>query len=204
MKYNKIILLGFRYSGKSYISKLLAEKINWKFIDLDIEVQKEKTSMELTRNGKDWSAYREIETEVLKNLLAKDEKIVIAGGGGTAVAFDFPKDSGNKTYGDIQATILRQNKKLLKVFLLVKEEIIVERMLLDQKKPKQKSLRPTFNLMVELAIKENRFESFVEKTLKVYRDRKPKYQNIADIIMENNNNDDTDLLNKIVEYVEYI
>ena len=35
-----IILTGLRGSGKSTIGKLIAEKLKWKFIDLDIEIEK--------------------------------------------------------------------------------------------------------------------------------------------------------------------
>ena len=38
----RVILLGFRYSGKSTIGKALAEKHNLKFIDIDKEIERHK------------------------------------------------------------------------------------------------------------------------------------------------------------------
>lgn len=80
----KIVLLGYMASGKSTIGKILAEKLNLPFIDLDnyIEEKEEKTISELFK-AKGEIYFRKQEHFYLKELLAKDESFVLSLGGGT-------------------------------------------------------------------------------------------------------------------------
>ena len=76
-----ILLIGMPGCGKSTIGKLLAEKLNYNFCDMDkyIEEREGKTIKDIFLLGED--AFRNIESEVcieLSNL----KKTVIASGGG--------------------------------------------------------------------------------------------------------------------------
>lgn len=83
-----ISLLGYMGSGKSTFGKLLAEKINYKFIDLD-DVIEAKYDMSITEifqsKGSTW--FRDNETHMLNKIMRKDN-IVISLGGGTPIYND--------------------------------------------------------------------------------------------------------------------
>ena len=79
----KIILIGMPGSGKSSIGKVLAEKMNIKFIDLDNELElamNKKVTELFSTLGE--PGFRKMEHEVLKRILP-DNKFVLACGGGT-------------------------------------------------------------------------------------------------------------------------
>src|ERR1700749_3469323 len=82
-----ICLAGFMGSGKSTVGELLAELLQWKFVDLDSEiVGRERRSIseifQLEGEGK----FREMETRLLQETLAHMQTpTVIALGGGTFV-----------------------------------------------------------------------------------------------------------------------
>jgi shikimate kinase len=80
---NKIFLLGFMGSGKSTLGKKLANKLNVPFFDLDkiIEEQIGISIAEIFKTkGEEY--FRTLETQVLKQLIYKQAKFVIATGGG--------------------------------------------------------------------------------------------------------------------------
>jgi len=80
---NRICIIGMPGSGKSTIGSLLSEKLQYKFIDLDheIEINTGLRIKEIFRNkGED--SFRKLETEILKEMIIKNN-IVISTGGGT-------------------------------------------------------------------------------------------------------------------------
>ena len=80
---NRICIIGMPGSGKSTIGSLLSEKLQYKFIDLDyeIEINTGLKIKEIFRNkGED--SFRKLETETLKEMIVKNN-IVISTGGGT-------------------------------------------------------------------------------------------------------------------------
>ncbi|MDD3861811.1 MAG: shikimate kinase [Candidatus Gracilibacteria bacterium] len=77
-----IILTGLRGSGKSKIGKLLSEKLNFKFIDIDKEIEKnENMSIKEIYEKHGWEYFRKKEKEAVKNLIGEDETIISLGGG---------------------------------------------------------------------------------------------------------------------------
>ena len=85
----KIVLLGYMGSGKSTIGKLLAERVNYNFIDLDDEIEKlenKKVSQIFDENGVIY--FRKLENEVLKALLKSEKNIILSLGGGTPCYFE--------------------------------------------------------------------------------------------------------------------
>uniref|UniRef100_A0A7C4NTT0 Shikimate kinase n=1 Tax=Thermodesulfobacterium geofontis TaxID=1295609 RepID=A0A7C4NTT0_9BACT len=79
---DKIILIGFRCVGKTTIGKKLAEVLEWKFLDLDEEIQKKlgKTIKEIVKE-KGWGYFRKIEKEEMKKLRELKEIVIALGGG---------------------------------------------------------------------------------------------------------------------------
>jgi shikimate kinase len=80
---NQIIyIIGFMGSGKTTAGKKLASLLGWKFIDLDkkIEEYTGKTITEIfSDNGEEY--FREIESQLLRNLIAQTSTIISTGGG---------------------------------------------------------------------------------------------------------------------------
>ena len=77
-----ILLIGFMGCGKTSLGEKLAEKMNFKFIDLDeIIVQSEQLSINEIFNVKGESYFRKLETDWLSNF--EGENFVVSLGGGT-------------------------------------------------------------------------------------------------------------------------
>ncbi len=84
----RIYLVGFMGCGKSSLGKRLARKLEYDFLDLDQEIEKQtgKTITEIFRHeGEDW--FRRKEKEVLHKTISM-ERLVISTGGGTPYHFD--------------------------------------------------------------------------------------------------------------------
>ena len=82
----RIVLMGFMGAGKTTIGKELAAKLSWNFIDTDAEIEKEqgrKISEIFATDGE--QAFRDMETDLLKRLLERQEKYVLSIGGGMPV-----------------------------------------------------------------------------------------------------------------------
>lgn len=78
----KIILIGFMGSGKSTISRLLGEKLNFKALDTDDLVEKKSgmTTAEIfDKHGE--TRYRELEIDVSRELKNIQNHIIATGGG---------------------------------------------------------------------------------------------------------------------------
>ena len=83
MKLKKnLVLLGMMGSGKSTIGKLIARKLNLRFIDTDFEIEK-KASMKITEifDKKGEEFFRDLEEKVLTKALDLQNCIIALGGG---------------------------------------------------------------------------------------------------------------------------
>ena len=115
-----IVLTGLRGSGKSRVGKIISEKLNWNFIDLDEEIEKhEKMLIKNIVELRGWEYFRAIEAEVAKEI-SKLDKTVISTGGGTII------DPENEK-------ALKKNGKI--IYLYVKPEICAKRILNSKKRP---------------------------------------------------------------------
>jgi len=113
-----IYLMGFMSSGKTTIGKKLAKRMELDFIDLDsaIEVETKLTVAQIFES-KGEAFFRLIETEMLKNLAKKKNKLIALGGGTACSAknFEILKRSGNSIYFRLMPSILygrlKENKQ---------------------------------------------------------------------------------------------
>jgi shikimate kinase len=84
----RVFLIGFMGSGKTTLGNQIARKLNCKFIDQD-EYIEEKTGLSIAeyfaKFGED--SFRNIENEVLKQLITLDN-VVVSTGGGTPCFYD--------------------------------------------------------------------------------------------------------------------
>lgn len=77
-----IYLVGFMGSGKSTVSKELANRLNWELVDTDdyIEEKQGRAIKDIfATEGEE--AFRDMETEVLRELTLTENKIISCGGG---------------------------------------------------------------------------------------------------------------------------
>jgi len=84
MKLNKnLIIIGMMSSGKSTIGRLLAKKLNLKFIDVDNVIERE-TKMKITKifEKKGEDSFRDLEEKITLRILDKINYVVSLGGGG--------------------------------------------------------------------------------------------------------------------------
>jgi len=112
----KIFLIGFMGSGKTHWGKLLAEKLQLPFFDLDtvITEKENKTISEIFADkGEEFFRYRE--KEVLEELVKENEHFILSSGGGTPCFFNnisFMKKNGTVVWLNTSVEILKQ--RLLK------------------------------------------------------------------------------------------
>ncbi|MGW8160703.1 MAG: shikimate kinase [Desulfobulbales bacterium] len=78
----KIILTGYRATGKSSIGKILADLIGFEFVDTDqaIEKRQGETIAEMVSRG-GWDLFRRKEEDMLLELARSRNKVIATGGG---------------------------------------------------------------------------------------------------------------------------
>ena len=78
----KIILTGYRATGKSSIGKILADLLGFDFIDTDqaIEKRQGETIAEMVGRG-GWDLFRRKEEDMLLELASSKNKVIATGGG---------------------------------------------------------------------------------------------------------------------------
>ncbi|MEX0290229.1 MAG: shikimate kinase [Flavobacteriaceae bacterium] len=152
----KIVLIGYMGSGKSTIGKLLAEKLDYTFIDLDdyIEDRLQTPILEIFKTKGD-IYFRKQEHLLLKEVLQSEGPFVLATGGGA------PCYSGNMDL------ILELGTQA--VYLKVSIPTLVDRLY------KEKDQRPLISHLDEKDLPE-----FIGKHL---FERSPIYEKATDVIL---------------------
>ena len=82
----KLLLTGYRATGKTSVGKLLAERLGVEFVDTDQLIQKragKSVSDIVTESG--WDSFRPMERDVLTEVTSGDAQIVISCGGGAVL-----------------------------------------------------------------------------------------------------------------------
>jgi shikimate kinase len=180
--YNSIVLLGFRGTGKSSVGKILAEKLDWQFVELDklIEQNQGQTIAQLTNNGTTWDNFREIESQLLTNCLKKERQIISCGGGVGV----------NDQNGNLQKQILDSSFDCLKILLTADTEVVKERLLKDFKN-KNDSHR------VSLQGEKESEESFWQNNQQILNKRKALYE----VLSKNQFDTSTDSISTITDKI---
>jgi shikimate kinase len=171
--WDKVILIGFRGAGKTTVGKLLAERLNLPFLDLDDEVQRRvglSIKEMVERYG--WSYFREMERAVLEDLIEK-EGCVVALGGGSVLHVDLMEKLRNRAFI---------------IYLKISSASAVERITKDSK---SEQTRPSLSNL-----------SLVEEVERVLKERTPLYKKYADIIIESDGKDLNTLLKEILKHLE--
>ncbi|MFX3633385.1 MAG: shikimate kinase [Candidatus Pristimantibacillus sp.] len=82
----KIVLVGFMGTGKSTVSRLIADELGWQRFDSDEEIERSESKRiaEIFEIGGE-AGFREIESQTIAALLLRPEQAVIATGGGAVL-----------------------------------------------------------------------------------------------------------------------
>ena len=77
----QIFLIGMMGSGKSTVGSMLADKLNWTFIDIDTELEKDHglSINDMFNNGE--SNFRSLESKKLEKMVLKNHIVCATGGG---------------------------------------------------------------------------------------------------------------------------
>src|SRR5699024_2028184 len=98
----KYFLIGYMGSGKTSLGKILANRLNLPFYDLDAYIEKEENqAIAEIFKAKGEIYFRKLEHEMLKNLLSESGSMVVSLGGGTPCYsgnMDLLLENGNSVY----------------------------------------------------------------------------------------------------------
>jgi len=110
----RIVLVGFMGAGKSTVGALLAEKVGWRFVDLDRHIEA-KSGSTIARIFSELgeAAFRQMETDAICEL-HRHREIVLALGGGALEA-------------EISRSLLFSDEGTYVVFLKASFDVLVER-----------------------------------------------------------------------------
>lgn len=132
----RIFLTGMPGSGKSTCGKLLAEQINYPFLDLDEMIEDregETISLIFAQEGEPY--FRQIESDVLKSTVQDNEKLILSTGGGTPCFLD-------------NTAFMKKHGKV--VFLNIPLEILIERLKHEEHRPLLKTEKELKDTLVDL------------------------------------------------------
>lgn len=117
MKVQKhIFLIGFMGSGKSTIGALLAERLELPFIDTDKEIEKKTgKSINIIFSADGEVAFRQMEMDLLKELISVSPSVVAVGGG-------LPAIEGSLELMHDLGLVIYLNTSLLTLIKRLKEE----------------------------------------------------------------------------------
>jgi shikimate kinase len=148
---DRIVLTGFMGSGKTSVGAVLAERLGWRFLDLDREIERRdgRSVPQIFRESGE-AHFRRLETAALASLLGQ-RRLVLALGGGA------PEELGNRL-------LLEQTPHTAVVYLSAPYATLVERCTAQAAEP-EATARP---VLADLAAAEARFHA-----------RRPHYERIA-------------------------
>jgi len=151
----KIILTGYRATGKTSTGKILADLLGFDFIDTDgaIEKRQGETIAEMVGRG-GWDLFRRKEEDLLLELARSKNKVIATGGGSVMHENAWAK--------------LRKNG--LAVWLTADVKTICQRLASDNDTEDQRPALTEMGTMAEIAM--------------VLRERQPLYKKSADLTIK--------------------
>ena len=164
--------MGYMASGKSFIGRVLANKLNYDFVDLDDYIENTEGNTVSTIFKSSGEIYfRKIETKYLKQVLNSKTNIVLSLGGGTPC------------YGD-NMSIIKNSPKVVSFYLKTNINTLLSR--LENEKNKR-PLVARFNTKDEL-------QEFIGKHLF----ERNHFYNQANFVIDNNAVFNNDVVEEIV------
>lgn len=169
----KIFLTGYMGSGKSLLGKQLAKRLNHDFVDLDDQIElMEGNSIHDIFGEKGELYFRKLETKVLKDVLNDHSDLIVSLGGGTPC------------YGK-NLELIKETPNSKIIYLKASVEELTRRLF------PEKIHRPVIS---HLETRES-LEEFIRK----HMFERGYYYHQSDIIVNVDNAEPEDILNKIME-----
>ena len=111
---DRIVLTGFMGSGKTSVGRILAERLGWRFLDLDAEIERRdgRTVPEIFAASGE-AHFRKQETAALAGILGQSRVVVALGGGA-------PEELGNRL-------LMEQTPRTAVVYLAAPLETLLDR-----------------------------------------------------------------------------
>ena len=167
-----LLLIGYRGAGKSKVAQIVAERLGWHWVDADIELERRagKSIATIFREDSE-RAFRDLETEVLRDLVRLDRHVLALGGG----------------------VVLRaENRELIKkagnvVWLTADPETIQARVLAD---PTTSARRPNLTTSGGLA-----------EIQQVLAQREPLYRDCAGAVVETSGRSLPEVADEVLSFV---
>jgi shikimate kinase len=150
-----IILMGYRCTGKTSAGRLLAERMRLPFYDTDalVERKAQRTIPQIVAD-QGWPAFREAESEVIRELSGREQGVIALGGGAVLDAWN----------------VERLKRNGLFVWLFAAPETIAARM---EKDAAGGAERPSLTDRTSL-----------DETNAVMTQREPLYRRLADLAVD--------------------
>ncbi len=77
-----IALVGFMGSGKTTVGRILAERLQWVFVDTDLEIEREAgCDIPSLFQGEGEAAFRDRESAVVRTVCTGEQQVISTGGG---------------------------------------------------------------------------------------------------------------------------
>ncbi len=153
---SRVVLIGYRCSGKTSVGQVLAARLGWRFVDSDAEVERAagRTIAEIV-DAEGWPGFRDRERAAVKALAAR-RRVVIAAGGGAVC------DEANRARFRKRDTFV--------VYLVCDPQTIAARLAADRQTATQ---RPSLS-----------GKGVLQEVTEVLAEREPVYQAAADCRIE--------------------
>lgn len=175
MKFRKVVLAGFKHCGKSLIGSLLADKTEFRLLDIDSLIVENYFNAHggrmgvreiYTTLGK--SGFDKLEADALARASRSDNSVISLGGGSPINEAFSKQDFENGIF----------------IYLRVEPDVLFERI-------EKNGFPPFYDA-------ENPRKSFDE----LFHERMPYYEKIADITVDNSNREPEEVISEILERLE--
>jgi len=197
--YSSIFLTGFRATGKTTVGQALAQKLGWRFVDSDAVISERAgmTINELTKKGTDWKLFRQMEVDLLKEMLSQQNIVFSMGGGGCVN--DIPHEMSGKTFGEIGKDMLKQAENILVVLLTAPEAVVSDR-IREAESQSEETIRPMLDSsQMQAGDKSQIINDIILNSLKVWRERQSLYAQLTDTIIDTGKLSLEECVEKIVD-----
>ncbi len=165
----KVILTGYRATGKSSIGKILADLLGFGFIDTDnaIEKRQGETIAEMVSRG-GWDLFRRKEEDILLELSRSKNKVIATGGGSVM---------HENAWAELR-------KNALAVLLIADVKTICQRLAADSETEDQRPALTEMGTMNEIAM--------------VLSERQPLYEKSSDLTINTEGKDPEEVAETIL------
>ncbi|QQE11775.1 shikimate kinase [Planctomycetota bacterium] len=155
----KIILFGYRGSGKSTVGKHIADRLGWPLIDTDHEIMLRFGGMSIAEIWNDFGepVFREKECRVTEDVCQKDE-CVISLGGGTVMQLDAMR-------------AIEACEDTLRIYLSAPAEVLHKRIVGDENTQDNRPALTSHGISLD-------------EVKQVLSEREPTYQAVADYMID--------------------